>query len=743
MKNVLKAFGIIAFVAVIGFSVAACGGDDSGGGKDEEPVLTMTFTEDPYWNETGHDERYRWLYRYKDASNPFDLSGMYANNKAYSFIYSFISNIDIDEFAINFQDKDGKGISDWTGLKGDIKKNTKYSGSAVIPPNSDAVGTSSADNFLVFYVKNRDVTTPSTMTFYKFSLELVDNENGSGGGGDNDTFNSLDDFKNWLNGKGNNSASSPYNVKLNLPNLSGLADFLKGLLGKFVKLDFSGSTFTSIGADAFKGLTNLTGITLPSGITSIGANAFDGCTNLTDITLPSGVTSIGANAFSGCTNLNSVTFNGTITSGNFSSTTPFPGDLRDKYLAGGSGTYTRTSGGTTWTKQGGGGGQNDPGDLAGTWTGNIGSYNATITVSGSGWTMTASGTSFNDSGSFVRNGNTATLYLSSGTSNGTATLINSTTIQVVLNSNTIFPGTYTLTKQSGSGGGGGSWTVVTVNDIGTNPLWGIAYGNSKYVVVGSEGKAAYSSDGITWQAVVDSKITSIINGITWGNDKFVVVSNNGQIVYSSDGITWQKVSDSKFGYTTIRNIAWGNSKFVAVGSDGKIAYSSDGITWQAVADSKFGTTDIYGVAWCNNKFIAVGNEGKMSYSTDGITWQAVANSTFTDIIRDVAYGNNKFVAVGGVGKIAYSSDGITWQQADTNSLVLYGLRGVAWGNNKFVLVGIYNSIATSPDGVTWTKVTDNSFDGIAYDALGYDIVWGNNKFVISGSGSKIAYWDGN
>jgi len=99
------------------------------------------------------------------------------------------------------------------------------------------------------------------------------------------------------------------------------------------------------------------------------------------------------------------------------------------------------------TGGGGGGGQNDPGDLAGTWTGNIGGYNAIITISGSGWIMTASNANFYDSGYFVRNGNTATLYLSSGTNNGTATIINSTTVRVVLNNNTIFPGTYTLTKQ--------------------------------------------------------------------------------------------------------------------------------------------------------------------------------------------------------------------------------------------------------------------------------------------------------
>jgi len=40
-----------------------------------------------------------------------------------------------------------------------------------------------------------------------------------------------------------------------------------------------------------------------------------------------------------------------IASNNFSSSNSFPGDLRDKYLAGGIGTYTRASGSETWTKK--------------------------------------------------------------------------------------------------------------------------------------------------------------------------------------------------------------------------------------------------------------------------------------------------------------------------------------------------------------------------------------------------------
>jgi hypothetical protein len=54
----------------------------------------------------------------------------------------------------------------------------------------------------------------------------------------------------------------------------------------------------------------------------------------------------------GCTNLTSVTFQGTIASANLNSDAFYTlNDLRDEYLAGGKGTYTRASDRTTWTKQ--------------------------------------------------------------------------------------------------------------------------------------------------------------------------------------------------------------------------------------------------------------------------------------------------------------------------------------------------------------------------------------------------------
>jgi hypothetical protein len=144
------------------------------------------------------------------------------------------------------------------------------------------------------------------------------------------------------------------------------------------------SNITSIGIRAFQGCINLTGVTIPKSVTSIEDYVFISCTSLTSVTIGNDVTNIGYGAFFNCNSLtsviipksvisiggnafrecSSVTFEGTITSDNLGSilsggttiTSPFNGDLRDKYLAanGGIGTYTTTAPvgeNSVWTKQ--------------------------------------------------------------------------------------------------------------------------------------------------------------------------------------------------------------------------------------------------------------------------------------------------------------------------------------------------------------------------------------------------------
>ena len=120
------------------------------------------------------------------------------------------------------------------------------------------------------------------------------------------------------------------------------------------------NSVTNIGSYAFRGCTNLTGVTIPNNVTSIEVFTFSGCTSLTSVTIPNSVTSIGKGAFGGCTKLTSVTFQGTILADNFGGhdsyygwLSPFDNDLREKYLTGGRGTYTRPSSfyDSKWTKK--------------------------------------------------------------------------------------------------------------------------------------------------------------------------------------------------------------------------------------------------------------------------------------------------------------------------------------------------------------------------------------------------------
>jgi len=112
------------------------------------------------------------------------------------------------------------------------------------------------------------------------------------------------------------------------------------------------TSVTSIGDCAFKSCSNLTDITIPNSVTSIGTLAFYLCTGITSITIPDSVTQIIGGSFIECTHLTSVTFEGIIPPTGFVFHDSFEGDLLDKYLNGGPGTYTRpNSSSTTWTKQ--------------------------------------------------------------------------------------------------------------------------------------------------------------------------------------------------------------------------------------------------------------------------------------------------------------------------------------------------------------------------------------------------------
>ena len=63
---------------------------------------------------------------------------------------------------------------------------------------------------------------------------------------------------------------------------------------------------TTLGTEAFRDCSSMTGVIIPSSVTCIDSEAFEGCSSLKSITIPSKVTEIGSYAFSECSSLKSV-----------------------------------------------------------------------------------------------------------------------------------------------------------------------------------------------------------------------------------------------------------------------------------------------------------------------------------------------------------------------------------------------------------------------------------------------------
>jgi len=215
---------------------------------------------------------------------------------------------------------------------------------------------------------------------------------------------------------------------------------------------------------------------------------------------------------------------------------------------------------------------------------------------------------------------------------------------------------------------GRTWTAVSDSTLNSTlgryyTIYVIAYGDGKFVA--SNGSTTRTStNGTTWTAVSDSIFGTDgpIQAIAYGNGKFVAGTYKGKTATSTDGRTWTAVTDSTI--SCITAIACGNGKFIAVGDKGKIATSTDGTTWTAVdVRSIFGPlgADYYieAIAYGNGKFVAGDADGKIATSTDGVTWTAanrIFGSGVNRSISVIAYGNGTFVAGSYEGRIAYLSD---------------------------------------------------------------------------------------
>ncbi|HEX5222494.1 MAG TPA: hypothetical protein VFZ59_23265 [Verrucomicrobiae bacterium] len=245
---------------------------------------------------------------------------------------------------------------------------------------------------------------------------------------------------------------------------------------------------------------------------------------------------------------------------------------------------------------------------------------------------------------------------------------------------------------------GTDWTPCSANT--NKALYGLAFGNGKFVAAGASGLITTSTDGTSWQSQA-SGTTAHLYHVNYDNGQFVTVGESGTILSSPNGTTW---TPRNTGNTNKWNAsAFGNGTNVVVGyrtqspnSYTRSAASPNFSNWD-VRDTG-STFYLSGVAFGQGKFIAVGYAGVTQTSTDGVTWSPVINAT-SAWLYEVAFANNTFVAVG-ENVIVSSTNGTTWQPRYSQSNQT--IQGLAYGANTWVAVG-NNGLILQADPASTTE----------------------------------------
>jgi hypothetical protein len=355
--------GILVLTLVFGMTVVRCGGEDPTDNNDPKTVIFQGIAAGYKYVLTIMENKSRAAYS-PQKDNSYKLS-ITKTGEVEKVSNGTVSDVSTDGNTFTLKQKNSSSTFR-------VKKSGQNITEALDPITLDGGETFTAGDF----EEGGEPSQPTTQT-----------------------FTSIEAMATWLAAQPNNK---PYIIKLNVSDLGGdvetsgsVGKVLYDYTNKYVNLDLSGSTITTIPEKAFAGCWGLTGIIIPNSVTSIGKSAFNNvllssitipnsvtkiengafaystltsvtipdsvttieiyafqsCSSLTSVTIGNGVTSIGFGAFLLCTKLTSVTFQGTIASSGFSG---FSGDLKTKYLAGGIGTYTTTEPvdiNSVWTKQ--------------------------------------------------------------------------------------------------------------------------------------------------------------------------------------------------------------------------------------------------------------------------------------------------------------------------------------------------------------------------------------------------------
>lgn len=158
-------------------------------------------------------------------------------------------------------------------------------------------------------------------------------------------------------------------------------------------------------------------------------------------------------------------------------------------------------------------------------------------------------------------------------------------------------------------GNGTDWTKHSLESF-NSVLLAAVYQNDMFTGVGAKitdngmnGIILTSSDGINWtgRTPEDTNLTDNFNyfqAIAYGNNKFVTVGSNCGIIVSDDGINWS--CDTTNSRCAFNAISYGNGYFIT-GGGSCLFYSTDAETWEEIPLTE--EMNVNGIAFGNGRFV--------------------------------------------------------------------------------------------------------------------------------------------
>ncbi len=162
---------------------------------------------------------------------------------------------------------------------------------------------------------------------------------------------------------------------------------------------------------------------------------------------------------------------------------------------------------------------------------------------------------------------------------------------------------------------GVTWTSRSA-PVTLNIIDDVAFANGVFVAVGfSASPIIYSADGITW-SIGSGTSTAAAKGVAYGNSKWVVVANQAVYISTNNGVSWS-ATISVTALANVTSVSFANGYFVATTSTPTLVRSSDGLNWTDVTPS--GADQFVDITFARPYYVALDVTGQIFISEPHIS----------------------------------------------------------------------------------------------------------------------------